>query len=299
MPLSGSLIERLAERLSHHVGRFIDIEQQSPIAGGSINDAYRLDSSLGPFFVKVNRWDRYPNVFEAEADGLHRLKSSGTVLTPQVIDVGEDHDDSYLLLEWVNQGARNNQFWETLGRDIAALHSTRSDRFGLDRDNWIGSLKQSNAWHDTWHEFYITCRLEPLLKMAIDRGRLGSGDGFRAERLFRALPGLYPHEAPGLLHGDLWSGNVLCTANSAPVLIDPAVYHGHREMDLAMTGLFGGFDRAFLAAYDEAYPLDPGWRDRMELWQLYPLLVHLNLFGSGYRDQVVRLLKRYGSANEE
>lgn len=288
------MIERLAERLSDHLERFVDIERFTPIGGGSINDAYRLDSSHGPFFVKVNSWDRFPGVFEAEANGLQRLKASGALRVPAVIAYGEDHDDSYLLLEWVSQGERSFRFWDSLGRGVAALHRTRSDRFGLERNNYIGTLKQENGWKDTWHDFYIAHRLAPQLRTAVDRGRLGSGDELRAERLFRALPNLYPQEAPALLHGDLWNGNVIGARDGAAVLVDPAVYYGHREMDIAMSQLFGGFDAAFLTAYEEANPLAAGWHDRLDLWQLYPLLVHLNLFGGDYREQVVGILKRYG-----
>ncbi len=299
MPLSGALTERLAEQLTRQLGTFVDIEQAVPVGGGSINDAYRVDSDHGIFFVKVNSADRHPSLFEAEADGLRRLHQAGALRAPQVIAFGEDHDDAYLLLEWIDEGVRDERYWSALGRGLAMLHARTAAEFGLERDNYIGTLKQPNDRRGTWHDFYVEQRLEPQLRLAVDRGRLGMGDRLRAERLFRALPGLYPHEPPALLHGDLWSGNVLCDQTGDPVLIDPAVYYGHREMDLAMTQLFGDTDHDFLSAYDEAFPLVQGWGDRLDLWQLYPLLVHLNLFGGTYREPVTRILNRYGAADRE
>lgn len=293
MPLPGSLTERLAEHLSGHLARSIDIEQEVAIGGGSINDAYRLETNEGRFFVKVNRADRFPGFFEAEADGLGRLRDAGTIRVPEVIATGEDHDDSYLLMEWVQGGLKSDLFWEAFGRSLAALHQHSAQRFGLERHNYIGSLKQVNTAHDTWPEFLVQCRLEPLVKMARDRRKLGDGDVIRFERLYGKLARLFPQERPALLHGDLWSGNFICATDSAPVLIDPAVYFGHREMDIAMSRLFGGSEPAFYTAYNDAFPLERGWEERVDLCNLYPLLVHVNLFGGGYAQQVEAILKRF------
>jgi protein-ribulosamine 3-kinase len=293
MPLSGSLIERLCEHISRHVGVPVDIERELPIGGGSINDAYRLDTNEGPFFVKVNSADRFPSMFEAEADGLERLRATNTLRVPEVIAAGEDDDDSYLLLAHIVEGLKTAAFWEDLGRSLARLHTNANDTFGLDRDNYIGSLKQVNVPHAKWDEFFIHCRLEPLVKSARDSQRISMGDVLRFERLYAKLSALFPQEPPAFLHGDLWSGNFLCDAGGGPVLIDPAVYFGHREMDIAMTKLFGGFEPAFYLAYNGERPLEQGWEARVELCNLYPLLVHVNLFGGGYAEQVSSVLKRF------
>ncbi|HMC98446.1 MAG TPA: fructosamine kinase family protein [Flavobacteriales bacterium] len=293
MALSGSLIERLSEHLSAHLGMPVDIGQGTAVGGGSINDVYRLETNEGRFFVKVNSADRFPSMFEGEADGLGRLHATGTIRVPQVIGTGEDHDETYLLLEHISAGPRRNSFWEDLGRSLAELHRHSNTRFGLEIDNYIGSLKQSNTTHDTWSEFFIHCRLEPQVKMARDRQRIGMGDALRFERLFGKLPSLFPSEPPALLHGDLWSGNFLTGPNGEPVLIDPAVYFGHREMDIAMSRLFGGFDPGFYSAYNIAWPMGAGWEERMDLCNLYPLLVHANLFGGGYAAQVHATLERF------
>lgn len=293
MPLSGSLIERLSEQLSGHLGTAVDVEREKPVGGGSINDCYRLETDQGPFFVKVNSADRFPSLFEAEADGLRRIAATGAVRVPKVIASGEDHDDSYILLEHITTGLQTGSFWEAFGRSLAGMHRNSHTHFGLERDNYIGSLHQTNAQNERWEEFFVHARIEPLLRMAREGKRIGAGDVLRFERLFARLAGIFPEEPPALLHGDLWSGNFLCDDQQRPVLIDPAVYYGHREMDLAMSRLFGGFDPAFYSAYAEVWPLAPGWEERSELCNLYPLLVHVNLFGGGYGDQVHAVLQRF------
>lgn len=293
MPLSGSLAELLSHHLSRYLGSNVDIELARPVGGGSINDAYRLETNEGRFFVKVNSADRFPSMFEAEADGLKRLSAAATVRVPNVIAVGEDRDDSYLLLEHVESGTKSASFWEQFGRSLAQLHRITNGHFGLERNNYIGSLHQANTPHAKWEEFFIRCRLEPLVEMARDAGRIGMGDVLRFERLYARLPALFPEEPPALLHGDLWSGNILCGERNDPVLIDPAVYYGHREMDIAMTRLFGGFDDGFYAAYNAEHPLGAGWMDRADLCNLYPLMAHVILFGGGYAAQVRAALRRY------
>ncbi len=293
MPLSGSLIERLCEQLSRHTGTAVDIEWTRPMGGGSINTAHRLYSNLGRWVVKVNHAERYPGLFAAEADGLERLRATGAVRVPVVVGHGEDHDDAFLLMEHIDGGLPTTASWETLGRAVAGLHRHTATGFGLERDNYIGSLPQRNTREAEWPAFLVQHRLEPLVRQARDAHRLDAAMVRRFERLHGRIGGYFPTEPPALLHGDLWSGNVLHAADGTPVLIDPAVYHGHREMDLAMARLFGGFDEAFFDAYQAAYPLGPGFADRVELAQLYPLLVHVLLFGGGYTTQMDMVLRRF------
>lgn len=293
MPLPGPLIEHLCGHLGRYTGMRVDVEREVPVGGGSINDAYRLETNAGRFFVKVNTAARDPSMFQAEADGLERLGAARSIRVPRAIAFGEYHGDSYLLLEHIEGGPRTPAFWEDFGRSAARLHTNTNDRFGLERDNFIGTLPQRNTPHDRWDAFFIHCRLEPQVRMARDRQRIGMGDVLRFERLYAKLPSLFPSEPPALLHGDLWSGNFLCDADSAPVLIDPAVHFGHREMDIAMTRLFGGFEESFYAGYHAEHALEQGWEERVDLCNLYPLLVHVNLFGGGYARQVGEILKRF------
>ena len=293
MPLPDTLLERLGQDLALHTGAVADILDVIPVGGGSINDCYRLDTDAGSFFVKVDPGAAHPRMFQAEADGLRRLRATGTIRIPEVIAVGEGSNCSYLLLEHIEHGTKGPAFWSDFGRSVAQMHAHSSASFGLDRDNYIGSLPQANSPCPTWAGFFITQRLEPQVKTARDRDRLGAGDALRFERFYAKVPSLFPSEPPALLHGDLWNGNFLCDASDRPVLIDPAVYYGHREMDLAMSMLFSGFDDAFYVAYNSTLPLETGWQERADLCNLYPLMVHVNLFGGRYVEQVRSTLQRF------
>jgi protein-ribulosamine 3-kinase len=293
MPIPDHLIERLSALLGQHAGVPVTIRSEVPITGGSIHDAYRLATNVSDYFVKVSSTDGFPSMFEVEADGLGRLRTQKAVRVPATIAFGEEQDQSFLLLEHIASGPKTGSFWEDLGRSLARLHRSTQERFGLERDNYIGSLKQVNTVHDRWADFFIHCRLEPHVKMARDKDRIGMGDVLRFERLYAKLPSLFPIEPPALLHGDLWNGNILCEEQGRAVLVDPAVYYGHREMDVAMTKLFGGSDAVFYSAYNDEWPMEKGWEERADLCNLYPLMVHVNLFGAKYVAQMETLLKRF------
>lgn len=293
MALSGSLIEQISERLSHQLDIHVDVERSIGIGGGSINDAWRIDTNEGRFFLKTNSGDRFPSMFEAEADGLDRLREVNAIGIPRVLGHGEDHDTTWLLLEWVESTDHKQEFWKDFGKRLAKLHKHTADRFGLERNNYIGSLVQRNDQESDWAQFFTRQRLEPMLKLARDKRKVEAGMAFRFERLFLQLDQLFPKEPPSLLHGDLWSGNFVAGPDGSPWLLDPAVYYGHREMDIAMTMLFGGFDQALYESYNAEYPLEAGWKDRVEICNLYPLMVHVNLFGGSYAQQVEAILQRY------
>ena len=200
----------------------------------------------------------------------------------------------FLVLEYLEPGRRNPDFDEQLGQGLARLHRFGASSFGLDHGNFIGSLPQSNRAHPTWAEFFRCERIEPQLERAERASLLGARHRKMFDALFNRLDDLCgPAEPPSRLHGDLWGGNLHVDDKGDPALIDPAVYAGHREMDLAMMQLFGGFGERVFAAYDEAYPRAPGHRDRVPLYQLYPLMVHVNLFGTGYVGSVERALSHY------
>jgi fructosamine-3-kinase len=264
------------------------------LSGGDINRAYEVVLLDGRrLFVKAN--DRSPRgMFAAEARGLRWLAEAGALRIPEVVAVAAPDDaQQFLVLELVATGAPARDFDEKLGRGLAALHRRGAPGFGLDHDNFIGSLPQANAAAGSWPEFFRARRLEAQLRLAADNGRASSRmrEGF--ERLFRVLDELCgPAEPPARLHGDLWGGNLLCDDRGAPCLIDPAVYGGHREIDLAMMRLFGGFGARVFDAYHEAWPLADGHQDRVSLYQLYPLMVHVNLFGGSYVGSVEAALER-------
>lgn len=272
------------------------IKQARRLSGGDINDAFELELASGvSVFLKTNP-AAPASMFPAEARGLEWLREANALRVPEVLAVSSGHEGepAFLVLELLPPGRAGRDFDQRLGQGLAALHRFGAGRFGFEADNFIGSLPQRNREHATWAEFFWSERLEPQLARAIEAGRASSRmrDGF--ERLAARLSRLVgPEEPPARLHGDLWGGNLHIDDAGAPCLIDPAVYAGHREVDLAMMRLFGGFSETVFRAYDEVWPLAPGHAERIGLYQLYPLLVHVNLFGGGYADSVERSLARY------
>jgi fructosamine-3-kinase len=257
------------------------------VSGGDINQAYEAKLADGRrVFVKSN--DAAPaSMFAAEARGLAWLDEAKALRVPAVLAQGPD----FLVLEWIESAGRTPDFDERLGRGLAALHQARPATFGLDQDNFIGRLAQANGPRATWPAFYREQRLQPQLQLAIDRGLASPVMRRGFDRLFRDLDELVgPAEPPARLHGDLWGGNLMVDDRGLPCLIDPAVHGGHREVDLGMMRLFGGFSPNVFAAYQEAHPLSPGHQQRVPLYQLYFLMVHVNLFGGSYVAAAERAL---------
>lgn len=273
-------------------GKQSSIITEYPAGGGSINQALRLKTTSGDFFIKYNSRSKYPEMFSTEKKGLQLLDTTQSLIIPKVKDQQDTADYSYLLLEWMDSAAAGASSWEEAGHKLAQLHQHSAPQYGLQYDNYIGSLPQVNTPESDWINFLLIARLEPLMKQAFDAKLLNRTDYSDFEKLSAALSHLIPMEKPALLHGDLWSGNFMFTP-AGPCVIDPAVYYGHREMDIGMTRLFGGFSTAFYEAYNSMYPLEKQWEQRIELNQLYPLLVHVNLFGSGYVAAVRSIFKRY------
>jgi protein-ribulosamine 3-kinase len=263
------------------------------IGGGCINEAAQIETTAENYFVKYNLASKYPDMFEKEAKGLKLLASAQCLRIPEVFFHGIAGDYSFLMLEFINQSARIQNFWDEFGYSLAALHKHTAESFGLDHDNYMGSLKQCNHLHPDWYSFFISERLEPQVKLARDSGALTAAIVKSFENLYNLLPGIVPPESPALLHGDLWSGNFMVSEGGTACLIDPAVYYGHRETDIAMTKLFGGFPEEFYSAYNSPFPLEKGWQQRIDILNLYPLLIHVNLFGGGYASQVVSIIRRF------
>lgn len=294
MPLN-NLQDKIADIITRSLGEPVTIKGMRPIGGGCINDAQQVETDRGRFFMKYNSASRYPGMFEAEARGLQLLEEAGCLKVPAVVGHGEANNHSILVLEYIASATQKPGFWQEFGEDLARMHQQQSGdgRIGLDHDNYIGSLPQGNRTHDDWISFFISERLEAQLKLARDYGRAGKELSAMFEKFYRFLPDFFPEEPPSLLHGDLWSGNYMTGEEGEPAIIDPAVYYGHRYMDLGMSKLFGGFSTTFYEAYHAHYPLDKGWQEGIEIANLYPLMVHVNLFGGGYLGQVKRSLRRF------
>lgn len=273
--------------------RFGRVRAATPVAGGCIHPACRVELEDGVLFVKHG--DRVPaGLFREEARGLQALAGARALVVPAVLALREaEEGPAWLALEWLERARPDAAHDEALGRGLAELHRPRGDSWGWTGDNFIGSLPQANRPCADWALFWHERRLGPQLRLSADAGRRPGTDA-DWERLFAVLPGALAaagEEGPALLHGDLWSGNVMATARG-PALVDPAVYLGHREVDLAMAELFGGFGERCFAAYRESHPLRPGYPVRRGIYQLYYLLVHVNLFGGGYVRQAADLLRR-------
>ena len=268
-----------------------DLISFSILSGGSINKIYKCATEQSQFVIKLNDAGKYPLMFEKEEKGLDLLNSSNFRI-PATLKTGTDQNISYLILEYIdNKGNTINKI--NLGTQLAEMHLITSDSFGLDHDNYIGSIPQINNKESDWTTFYQSMRLEPLIRKGFDSGMLEIKILRLFEKVYKELDRLIPIEPASLLHGDLWQGNIICDENSSPVLIDPAVYYGHREIDLAMLQLFGNISDDTLEAYNNIYPLDKHWHKRIDLHQLYPLLVHLILFGGSYYETVFKTLKKY------
>jgi len=275
--------------ISRYAGTTCRVGDRMPVGGGCISSAWAVETSCGPFFIKLQS-GHTPHDFAAEATGLAALAASGAVRVPTVVGHDVAAGTGWLVLEQITLRPRDADCDALLGRALASLHASTAPRFGFTTDNLIGATIQPNGWRDDWIGFWREHRLGHQLMLATRNGhRIRYG-----EQLLGRLDALLAGHRPvaSLLHGDLWAGNAAADESGAPVLYDPAVYYGDREADLAMAALFGGFDDRFEAAYREVWPLDDGYHRRRDLYNLYHVLNHLNLFGGGYAAQAARLIDR-------
>lgn len=260
--------------------------------GGCTNSVYLLQTLKNNFVLKTNSATKFPGIFDSERLGLLELSKSEVISIAKPIKSGVFKNLAYLVLQHIKKGKSTQIFWEKLGTQLNSLHKQTNQKFGLDSSNYIGNLVQRNKQSESWPEFFATQRLEVQLKLARDKGYLKGFIG-KFEQLYNKLDGLFPKEQPSLLHGDLWTGNVISDDKNMPWLIDPAAYYGHREMDIGMTMLFDGFNKRFYETYNASNPLESDWIKRVPITQLYPLLIHLNLFGASYLSPIKKVIKTF------
>ena len=294
----------LAQALVSLYGNSVAITETDRLSGGDINKAYGLTLNTGAhIFMKANS-KANADFFTAEAAGLSAIEATGVIKTPEILctgtDDGEDVGYSFLLLKFIKSAKPRSDYWESFARDLAALHKADtkifelSGKFGFFQNNFIGARAQNNTSSDSWISFFRDNRLAPQFKDADSYFTVE--DRSKITKLLDHLEDfLIEPNQPSLLHGDLWSGNVMCGPEGKAMLIDPAAYIGHAEADLAMTELFGGFPEKFYDAYREANPLEPGYENRRDLYNLYQLLNHLNLFGPTYLGPVLSIVDEYVS----
>ncbi|NJN24979.1 MAG: fructosamine kinase family protein [Cyclobacteriaceae bacterium] len=275
------------------LGRPVAVRDAVFRSGGCINNALQVKTNEGDYFIK---WQSgiAGDMFEKEAAGLTLLKQAKCMNIPEVLAYGLMDGKHYLVLEYIEAGKKKNNYWEDFGSALASLHRQHAQpQFGLNHDNYIGKLPQSNTPDTNWVSFFINNRLEPQLRLAIENGLVSHRFIDRYRSLYDHLADLLPLEQPALLHGDLWSGNVMTGGNGQVCLIDPAVYYGHREIELAFTRMFGGFAIEFYESYQQAYPLETGFDQRVPIYNIYPHMVHVNLFGTSYLSGVEPVLQKY------
>ena len=285
--------EQFFERvLFESLGEDTEVISYQFLSGGCINISAKLLTEAGYFFVKWNE-TAPSDLFEKEAIGLQILKESDAAQIPTFIKYGKVDGKHFLLLEYVEPSHEKEDFWEDFGVKIAKLHSQKCANFGLVSDNYIGSLLQTNVPSKDWFDFFLRQRLMAQAGLAYYNQLLSKEMLHKLEKLGEKLPSLLVNEPPSLIHGDLWSGNFIPGNNGEVCLIDPAVYYANREIEIAFTMLFGGFDNRFYSSYFEALPVEKGFAERSAIYNLYPLLVHVNLFGGSYVTGVEKVLKKY------
>jgi protein-ribulosamine 3-kinase len=285
------LLAHISTIISEATHRPFKIHNSISVGGGSINAAYRLEGADNTrYFLKLND-TRHLAMFVAEAQGLAAITATNTLRVPHAIAHGDVNGQSYLVLEYLDLSSRGDA--KLLGEQLAALHRCTGDHFGFSQDNFIGTTPQPNGWKESWIDFWREQRLGFQLRLAAQNGYGGQLQR-PGEKLMDALPAFFADYTPqpSLLHGDLWSGNHAYLQDGTPTIFDPAVYYGDRECDLAMTELFGGYDTNFYTAYRAAYPLDAGYATRRELYNLYHILNHANLFGGGYARQAEGMMQK-------
>ncbi len=280
---------QIARHIAQTTEKPFEIEKSRPVSGGCINQGYAVSGNGLIYFVKINQANQEA-MFAAEALGLKQIHATKTIRVPEPICWGIADKSSYLVLEWLEFGGGDSQSWEKMGQNLAHLHQVSlSDRFGWHCNNTIGSTPQINTISNNWADFFAHQRIGYQLRLAKERGGNFPDEDQVIPAISEMLSQHQPH--PSLVHGDLWSGNAAITVDGEPVILDPATYWGDREVDLAMTELFGGFPAAFYRGYNDVFPLDAGYQKRKTLYNLYHILNHFNLFGGGYASQANRMLQ--------
>ena len=277
----------IAEQIEQHTGQAFQLTSRSAIGSGCINEAYRISNGTECYFVKLNS-AQFGDMFEVEALSLGEMTNSHSIKVPEPVCYGEFDSQAYLVLEYLELSGCVNA--ELQGQQLASMHQVTGERFGWYRNNTIGSTPQPNTLTDDWVRFWREQRLLPQLQLAQQNGYHLP----QVEQLVESFDCLFTsyQPEPSMLHGDLWGGNAAALADGTPVIFDPAFYYGDREADIAMTRLFGGFDARFYAAYNEAMPLDDGYKVRTTFYNLYHIINHLNLFGTGYLGQATSMAER-------
>lgn len=282
--------QEIAKEITKATGTPFEITDTRSVSGGCINQGYQLKGNDNTYFVKLNQASLV-EMFQAEALGLKQMYATNTITVPKPICWGVTGNNSYIVLEWLNLGRGNNSSWLEMGRQLAQMHSSgTANKFGWNMNNTIGSTPQINDWMDNWADFFAEKRIGYQLKLAKRKG----GSFPDTDKVVAAVRDKLADRQPeaSIVHGDLWSGNADITADGKPIIFDPATYYGDREVDIAMTEVFGGFPGSFYQGYNQQWQLDSGYQKRKTIYNLYHILNHFNLFGAGYGSQAQRMIQQ-------
>lgn len=290
--IPSEVLEDIRLKLSVILADEVKIRNISSLAGGCIHHASRLQTDRHSYLLKWNKSAEFHN-FSVEKENLKLLNATKTINVPGFFCVEKTTNYAYIILEFIESAKKKINFWENFGGKLALLHQHSNSAFGLEYNNYIGSLPQSNKFNTDWISFFINERLEKQLKLAWKNKLIDLSVSKKFESIYKKLDSIFPLEKPSLIHGDLWGGNYTVGPDGYANLFDPATYYGHREIELAFTKLFGGFDQRFYDSYQQTFPLEPGFESRADVYNLYPLLVHVNLFGSSYLRQINLILDKF------
>ena len=282
--------QSIAKEISQATKTTFEITNTRSVGGGCINQGYKLVGNNNSYFVKLNQASK-ADMFQAEALGLKQMYATKTITIPKPICWGTAESSSYIVLEWLDLGRGSNSSWQEMGRQLAMMHRQgTADKFGWEINNTIGSTPQINTWMDNWADFFADQRIGYQLRLANRKG----GNFSDIDEIVSAVRTKLADRQPeaSIVHGDLWSGNADITADGQPTIFDPATYYGDREVDIAMTELFGGFPAAFYQGYNGHWQLDSGYKERKNVYNLYHILNHFNLFGGGYGSQAKRMIQQ-------
>lgn len=285
-------MQKLLIKALKNIGDQSRIIEYRRVPGGDINESYYVRSQKHTYFIKCKKHPPQ-KFFQLEALGLEKIRKTNSIATPQIYGIGERDGYGYLMMEWIH-GKKTGQTGEWLGRGLAEMHKHKGPGFGFQEDNYIGLLPQKNSYISSWIDYYREFRIEPQITLAVQKELLPTSTQKKLDKLLTHLDQWLPKDCiPSLLHGDLWGGNWLPGYNGKPYLIDPAIFYGHHEFEIAFTELFGGFPSNFYESYQEVFPLSPNYEERKALYQLFYLLVHLNLFGISYLSSIENIVTRY------
>jgi fructosamine-3-kinase len=282
--------KQISQQISEATEKNFEISDRRSVSGGCINQGYTISGDHRTYFVKLNRANQV-EMFVAEALGLKQMLATKTIRVPKPLCWGVADNSSYIVMEYLELGSNNSQSWEEMGCQLAAMHQVGgASQFGWEINNTIGSTPQINTWTSNWADFFAEHRIGYQLKLAKRKGGSFPDRDLVVEAVREKLSDRNPQ--PSLVHGDLWSGNAACTRQGEPLIFDPAAYYGDREVDLAMTELFGAFSSAFYRGYNQTWELEEGYQQRKHIYNLYHILNHFNLFGGGYESQANKMIQQ-------